>query len=94
MRPSPTTSAYSLRPGPSWRPGGSGFDLLEQLDELPRVVSTTACADQVVRSFDCDSVDYLLTPVEPELPSLFQASVTSLPPSRLMSPVLKRLARP
>ncbi|MBV8603067.1 MAG: response regulator transcription factor [Pelomonas sp.] len=47
-------------------PGESGFALLEQLDYAPRVVFTTAHADEAIRSFDFNTVDYLLKPIRPE----------------------------
>lgn len=47
-------------------PGASGFDLLAQLDYLPRVVFTTAFSEYAIRSFDYNTVDYLLKPVSPE----------------------------
>ncbi len=46
-------------------PGASGFDLLEQLDEVPRVVFTTAYDHFAARAFDVDAADYLLKPVDP-----------------------------
>lgn len=47
-------------------PGGTGFDLLEQLDEIPRIVFTTAYDHYAVKAFDVSALDYLLKPVEPE----------------------------
>jgi two-component system LytT family response regulator len=47
-------------------PGGTGFDLLERLDEAPLVVFTTAFDRHAVRAFEVDALDYLLKPVEPE----------------------------
>jgi two-component system LytT family response regulator len=47
-------------------PGATGFDLLEQLDYAPAVVFTTAYAEHAIRSFDFNTVDYLLKPVSPE----------------------------
>jgi two-component system LytT family response regulator len=47
-------------------PGGSGFDLLEQLDRVPRVIFTTAYDQYAVKAFDVNALDYLLKPVEPE----------------------------
>ncbi|WP_395012434.1 LytR/AlgR family response regulator transcription factor, partial [Undibacterium sp.] len=44
-------------------PGGSGFELLEQLDYLPKIIFTTAYADYAIRSFDFNTVDYLLKPI-------------------------------
>jgi two-component system LytT family response regulator len=47
-------------------PGGSGFDLLAQLDRVPRIVFTTAYDHYAVKAFDVNALDYLLKPVEPE----------------------------
>lgn len=46
--------------------GADAFDLLAQLDEHPRIVFTTAHAEYAVRSFEFDTVDYLLKPVSHE----------------------------
>jgi two-component system LytT family response regulator len=47
-------------------PGGSGFDLLVQLDRVPRIVFTTAYDQYAVKAFDVNALDYLLKPIEPE----------------------------
>lgn len=44
-------------------PGATGFDLLAALDYLPRIVFTTAYSEYAIRSFDYNTVDYLLKPV-------------------------------
>ncbi len=44
-------------------PGESGFDLLQKLSYAPRVVFTTAFSDHAIRSFDFNTVDYLLKPI-------------------------------
>ena len=44
-------------------PGGSGFELLEKLSYLPRIVFTTAYSEYAIRSFDFNTVDYLLKPI-------------------------------
>jgi two-component system LytT family response regulator len=44
-------------------PGGNGFELLEQLDYLPKIIFTTAYSDYAIRSFDFNTVDYLLKPI-------------------------------
>ena len=46
-------------------PGGSGFDLLAQLDVVPRVIFTTAYDQYAVQAFDVNALDYLLKPIEP-----------------------------
>jgi two-component system, LytTR family, response regulator len=47
-------------------PGGTGFDLLAQLDRMPRVIFTTAYDHYAVKAFDVSALDYLLKPIEPE----------------------------
>jgi two-component system LytT family response regulator len=47
-------------------PGGTGFDLLAQLDRLPHVVFTTAYDQYAVKAFEVNALDYLLKPIEPE----------------------------
>jgi two-component system LytT family response regulator len=45
-------------------PGGSGFDLLERLEDVPAVIFTTAYEAYAVRAFEVSALDYLLKPVE------------------------------
>jgi two-component system LytT family response regulator len=47
-------------------PGGSGFDLLERLEQVPQVIFTTAYDQHAVRAFEVNALDYLLKPIEPE----------------------------
>ncbi|MET0356864.1 MAG: LytTR family DNA-binding domain-containing protein [Cellvibrio sp.] len=47
-------------------PGESGFDLLEKLDYTPKVIFTTAYSEYAIRSFDYNTVDYLLKPISDE----------------------------
>jgi two-component system LytT family response regulator len=47
-------------------PGGTGFDLLAQLDRVPHVVFTTAYDQYAVKAFEVNALDYLLKPIEPE----------------------------
>jgi two-component system LytT family response regulator len=47
-------------------PGATGFDLLAALDYLPRIVFTTAYSEYAIRSFDHNTVDYLLKPISHE----------------------------
>ena len=46
--------------------GKNGFDLLEELDYTPRIVFTTAYSEYAIRSFDYNTVDYLLKPISEE----------------------------
>lgn len=47
-------------------PGESGFDLLEKLDYLPQIIFTTAYSEYAIRSFDFNTIDYLLKPISHE----------------------------
>jgi two-component system, LytTR family, response regulator len=47
-------------------PGGTGFDLLAQLESVPRIIFTTAYDRYAVKAFDVNALDYLLKPIEPE----------------------------
>ncbi|VXD17561.1 LytTR family DNA-binding domain-containing protein [Marinoscillum sp. 108] len=47
-------------------PGKSGFDLLESLDHVPRVIFTTAYDEFALKAFEVNALDYLLKPVQPE----------------------------
>lgn len=44
-------------------PSGTGFDLLDSLDTVPRVVFTTAYDQYALRGFEANALDYLLKPV-------------------------------
>ncbi|HMN49344.1 MAG TPA: LytTR family transcriptional regulator DNA-binding domain-containing protein [Ignavibacteriaceae bacterium] len=46
-------------------PGKSGFDLLEELDKVPKVVFTTAYDEYALKAFEYNALDYLLKPIEP-----------------------------
>lgn len=45
-------------------PGKSGFELLEQLDAVPRVIFVTAFDEYALKAFEVNALDYLLKPVE------------------------------
>lgn len=47
-------------------PGSTGFDLLEQLDYQPKIIFTTAYSEHAIRSFEFNTVDYLLKPINHE----------------------------
>lgn len=52
-------------------PDGSGFDLLEQANHIPKVIFTTAYEQHALRAFEVNALDYLLKPITSE--RLFQA---------------------
>lgn len=47
-------------------PGMSGFDLLERLEDVPRVIFTTAYDEYAIKAFEVNALDYLLKPIAPE----------------------------
>lgn len=44
-------------------PGQTGFDLLAQLDYDPLIIFTTAYSEYAIRSFEFQTIDYLLKPI-------------------------------
>lgn len=47
-------------------PGLTGFEVLQQLDEIPITVFVTAYDEYALKAFETNSLDYLLKPVEAE----------------------------
>lgn len=47
-------------------PGESGFDLLQQIDLLPKIVFVTAYDRYAIRAFEVNALDYLLKPINPQ----------------------------
>ncbi len=47
-------------------PGKTGFDLLEMLDAVPKVIFTTAYDEYALKAFDVNALDYLLKPIQKE----------------------------
>jgi len=46
-------------------PGKTGFELLEELDTVPKVIFTTAYDEYALKAFEFNALDYLLKPIEP-----------------------------
>jgi two-component system, LytTR family, response regulator len=46
-------------------PGMTGFDLLEQIEDLPQVIFTTAYDEYAIKAFEVSALDYLLKPIAP-----------------------------
>lgn len=47
-------------------PEKTGFDLLEELDNVPYVIFTTAYDEYALKAFQVNALDYLLKPIEPK----------------------------
>jgi two-component system, LytTR family, response regulator len=47
-------------------PGKTGFDMLDELDRMPKVVFTTAYDEYALKAFEVNALDYLLKPIEPK----------------------------
>ncbi len=45
-------------------PGMDGFEMLEQLEYLPKVIFVTAYDEFALKAFDVNALDYLLKPIE------------------------------
>ena len=46
-------------------PGMSGFDLLQQLEDVPQVIFTTAYDEYALKAFEVSALDYLVKPIAP-----------------------------
>lgn len=47
-------------------PGESGFDLLQQINLLPKIVFVTAFDQYAIRAFEVNALDYVLKPINPQ----------------------------
>jgi two-component system LytT family response regulator len=47
-------------------PGMTGFEMLKQLDEIPRVIFVTAYDEFALKAFEVNALDYILKPVDPD----------------------------
>ncbi len=63
-------------------PEGSGFELIEKLNEAPPVIFVTAYEEFAVRAFENNAVDYLLKPIDPGRLDLSLKKFLSLPRGR------------
>ena len=63
-------------------PGKTGFELLEMLDNVPKVIFTTAYDEFALKAFEVNALDYLLKPIQPER---LKDSISKLPEPRATS---------
>ena len=47
-------------------PGLTGFEMLQQLEDIPLVIFTTAYDEYALQAFETNTIDYLLKPIAPE----------------------------
>ena len=47
-------------------PGKTGFELLEELEKVPKFIFTTAYDEFAIKAFDVNALDYLLKPIQEE----------------------------
>jgi two-component system, LytTR family, response regulator len=47
-------------------PGMTGFELLERLEDVPRVIFTTGYDQYALKAFEVNALDYLMKPIAPE----------------------------
>jgi two-component system, LytTR family, response regulator len=64
-------------------PGGDGFEVLERLDSVPRVIFTTAYDKYALKAFEVSALDYLLKPIVPERLASAIARITHEPASHI-----------
>lgn len=57
-------------------PGKTGFELLEMLDEVPKVIFTTAYDEFALKAFEVNALDYLLKPIQEDR---LRDSISKLP---------------
>jgi two-component system LytT family response regulator len=46
-------------------PGINGFDMVRQLEEIPKVIFVTAYDEYAIQAFEVNALDYILKPVDP-----------------------------
>ncbi|MCB9170841.1 MAG: response regulator transcription factor [Flavobacteriales bacterium] len=47
-------------------PGRNGFELLENLDQVPHVIFVTAYDEHALKAFQVNALDYLMKPIDPD----------------------------
>ncbi|WP_374950036.1 LytR/AlgR family response regulator transcription factor [Mucilaginibacter sp.] len=72
-------------------PGQNGFEILQQLDEVPKVIFTTAFDQYALQAFEHNALDYLLKPIVPERLASAISKVATLRPATTVQPLQNRL---
>ena len=47
-------------------PGMNGFEMIKQLEDIPRVVFVTAYVEFALKAFEINALDYIMKPIDPE----------------------------
>lgn len=47
-------------------PGMTGFEMLQRLEEIPRVIFVTAYDEFAIKAFEVNALDYVMKPVDPD----------------------------
>jgi two-component system LytT family response regulator len=63
-------------------PGMSGFELLERLEDVPRVIFTTGYDQYAIKAFEVNALDYLMKPIAPERLATALARVRPAQPAK------------
>lgn len=73
-------------------PGKTGLELLEELDELPKIIFTTAYSEYAIKSFEYPTIDYLLKPISQErLAVAVNKLLSDDSPTQQMQPPARKL---
>lgn len=67
-------------------PGKTGLELLEELDELPKIIFTTAYSEYAIKSFEYPTIDYLLKPISQERLAVAVNKLLNESPAPLQAP--------
>lgn len=76
-------------------PGMNGFELLESLDQIPKVIFTTAYDEYAIKSFDYNAVDYVLKPIKVDrlAKAIDKLKLSEALPNRTESPLKQVFVR-
>jgi two-component system LytT family response regulator len=73
-------------------PGMTGFELLEQIDDVPPVIFTTAYDQYAIKAFEVNALDYLVKPIAPArlAAAIARAGTRAAPPRGTIDRVFVR----